>query len=168
MFIELQRDARLEIIHYRSLVISIMKEGQPRVEVLEAMLAAYRNALSAYPAGISIMTSIRAIPGVPALSEDFRKKAAELAIATRDLTVGAAIVFGGGGLQATLVRSMLSFTQLLSKARHPQKIFGEDAEAIKWLCALPNQLPALRDNADALVEAYQARLQPLAPKSSKT
>jgi len=51
----------------------------------------------------------------------------------RGSIAAAAIVFEGGGLRATLIRSAVSAIGLIGRASHPERVFADSGDATVWL-----------------------------------
>jgi hypothetical protein len=141
----------LVILTYQALAVSILEDGQPRVSDLDAMEKVFKAIIPSYPKRLSVVTVLCRFSGVPKIPEDFRKRTAELGKVTREQTLGSAMIYEGSGLQATVVRGMISMSQVINRLPHPVETFASDQEAIAWIGSLPNQLPTIRDGVPNLV-----------------
>ncbi len=82
-------------------------------------------------------------------NQDVKARAAEQAKLVADKLVGTAIVVVGGGMAATLMRTVLVGYFLLTKAGNKQKAFSTIEEAVTWLKGLPGQDDDVKKQLDA-------------------
>ncbi|HET6346815.1 MAG TPA: hypothetical protein VFH51_17915 [Myxococcota bacterium] len=146
-----QKAEGLIILTYQALAVSVLEDGQPRVSHLDAMERVFKAIIPIHPKRLSVITVLCRFAGVPKISEEFRKRAAELGKLTRDQTLGSAMIYEGTGLQATVVRGMISMSQVMNRLPHPVETFASDQEAFVWIGSLPNQLPVIRDAVPTLI-----------------
>jgi hypothetical protein len=134
-------DGGARVLRCASLVVSVHPRAST-VEDLRFIHGACQRIAAEHTQMCSLTLLLQAGMGLDGPTRDAAKA---LASDFRDVSIGQAIVYGGEGLQASLVRSVLTGVNLLARARAPQRVFTRANEAVRWLSGLPQQVPELRD-----------------------
>lgn len=131
----------VRVLRHASLVVSLHPRPS-NTQDLTCIHRICRRVVGEHPQMSSITILLQA--GME-LDGPTRDAAKALASDFRETSIGQAIVFGGHGLHASVVRSILTGVNLVAGARAPQRVFKSTEEGVRWVCALPQQDPQLRD-----------------------
>lgn len=102
----------------------------PDVEGFRAMQAAIATwAAPGHPFVAINVVDVRSLTHIP---DDVRKEIARVQESFAESQLGLATVIPERGFYAAAVRGVASAVQMLSKARFPQRVFGDTADAAVW------------------------------------
>ena len=130
-------------------LIVIIWGRDPQRQDLEGLTLKQREHVAAHGHCVTL-TVIRAKLSVR-VSDGTREASADNFREFSGLNKGAAVVVEGGGLWASLIRSVMTGIQMLSFAVLPQKMFDSIEEAAHWVACRPGLEPPLSAEVDAII-----------------
>jgi hypothetical protein len=128
----------------------------PTVPPLEVCQKASFELASRFPPGIVVFNVITSNITLP--SAEVRKKSSEVLATTGGHVRCTATIILGEGFWASAARAMLAGITLMSRQRHPHKVFGSIADAAAW-CE-PRLLPEGTRPADLVAVLARLGTQP--------
>jgi hypothetical protein len=103
------------------------------MEALRAVREAEMQLIKASPNGISVITVMEPSSFEKPLGATERAEAAAIARDCEASTLAAAYVFEGEGFRAAMARAVVSGIMLLTRAKHPNKVFSNIPAGLEWL-----------------------------------
>lgn len=129
-------DAEFRYTTWRNVLISVWS-GAPTLERLRALSATERELLSRHPGGIGVFSVVDLeSTKIPSMSDEVREETVRISREFGPRTLASAHVLEGTGFWVAAARSAHAGVQLLSRQKHPSKVFDSVDPASRWMIPL--------------------------------